>query len=86
MLLHPPCLSHAEALPVSAFWQCCQSLEKNRIRKLLHLLKQTQSSQVLSSPAGIPYGETHPETWEWLQGVPMLEKRQTGRASLKCLL
>lgn len=44
------------------------------MRKLVDLFKQTQRIQVLRSPAGVPYGEIHPETREWLQGVPMQEK------------
>ena len=43
-------------------------------------------TQVLSSLAGVPKRETCPKTWERLQVVPMLEKRQKGRARLKGLL
>ena len=45
-----------------------------------------ERTQVLSSLAGVPKWETHPETWERRQAVPMLEKRQKGTARLRCLL
>ena len=45
-----------------------------------------ERTQVLSSLAGVPKWETRPETWERLQAVPVLEKRQKGRARLRCLL
>ncbi|XP_072731864.1 uncharacterized protein [Ciconia boyciana] len=64
-------------------WQCCQGPEKSTTAKYMNFFEQTQ---VLSSLAGVPRWETHPEIWEWLQAVPMLEKRQKGRATFKCLL
>ena len=48
----------------------------------MNLFEQTQ---VLSSLAGVPRWQTRPEPWEHLQAVPMLEKRQKGRARLRCL-
>lgn len=48
------------------------------------LVKQTESSQVPSSPAYfLPYGETHPETWEWLQGVGKGRQGEQG-SSVSC--
>ena len=75
--LHPLCLSHAQALPFVFFLQCSQSLDKT---------SQTEQTQVLSIPAGVPKWETHPETWQRLRAVPVLGQRSKGRARLECLL
>ncbi|KAM6247469.1 uncharacterized protein M6G45_010138 isoform 1-T3 [Spheniscus humboldti] len=62
---------------------CCQSPEKTTRAAYTSFFGGTQ---VLSGLAGVPKRETRPETWQRLQAVPVLEKRQTGGARLTCLL
>ena len=49
----------------------------------MHLIERTQ---VLSGLAGVPNWETHPKTWERLQAVLTLEKRQERSARFRWLL
>ena len=58
VLLHPLCLSHAEALPFFDSWQCCPTPGKPTTPGYMNFFDRVQ---VLSSLAGGHKWETSPE-------------------------
>ena len=71
ILLHPLCLSHAEALPFSDSWQCCPTPGKPTTLGYMDFFKRIQ---VLSSLAGGRKWETSPENWGHASGAHAGEK------------
>lgn len=77
-VLHPLCLSHAEALPFSDSCQYCPSL--GNIHARIHDFFKRSHKVLQGAISGRQVLKTG-----GMQAMPMLEKRQGGRERLTCL-